>query len=168
MSMETSLWPKGIETERAKAPVSILREQATILGKLTKNLVRGEVYAVDRAPSDRFSYEFYITSPPLGNYQYKLLIIDHGIGLYPVNIYIEDAILGELAYLSDIKNDGYEEYIEVKDDERFIEVLKLIFNANKTVRVITGLLSQADPNWEAKGDWPTQTSQEDAEDDIPF
>lgn len=174
MKTSLSLWPDDIGIQQAKAPVAILREQASILGNLTKNLVQGEIYG-DNLEDDRFGYEFFITSPPLGNYQYKLLAIYHDISLYPVKISVERAIQKELEtnfkLITLVNEGGGYDYILAETEEEFMEALKLIFRAKKTVQVITALLSQADPNWQAKGDWARPISKEPdylTTDDISF
>jgi hypothetical protein len=165
-----SLWPKDIENCRTRAPLAILKEQASMLGELTKYLVKGEVYADDNQNSENFRYDFFIKSPPLGNYQYQLLAITHDVSLYPVKIFVEDAIQEELgSTVRWVEEEQFYEYILAGTEEEFIEALKAIFGANKTVKVITALLSQADPNWEAKGDWVQRPIKEDVEEDeIPF
>ncbi len=39
----TDLWPETIGTVRVKSPVAILREQASLLGQKTQNLVQAQV-----------------------------------------------------------------------------------------------------------------------------
>ena len=96
------LWPEDIgPIPESKGPVIILREQASLLGKKTNNLVEAEVVqlepsrpeppivAVQIEPSmfeTRFNYAFLIVAPPLNNYRYKLFTISHGIDAYPVTI----------------------------------------------------------------------------------
>ena len=169
MKQSFSLWPEGIENQRSKAPVAILREQAAILGDLTKNLVQGEVYT-ETYGNNGFQCELFITSPALGNYRYQLLYVQHEISLYPVDIFVEDAIREEIKGDIRFERGEYEKpHILAQTEEEFLEALKLIFRTNKTVQVITALLSQADPNWEAKGDWPVPDEPNSiTEDDIPF
>jgi hypothetical protein len=171
MTANASLWPKDIENQRTRAPVAILREQASILGQITQNLVQGQVYT-DIQENERFRYEFFIVSPPLANYQYQLLTMLHDVSLYPVEIYTEEAI--KLAIQNDVRliSEEYGEYIKAETEEELLAALKAIFGAKKTVQVITALLSQADPHWKAKGDWMHSSEDEGAklldEDAIPF
>lgn len=144
MSTLVNLWPEEIVYQRVKAPVAILREQAAMLGKLTKNLVQGEVakpYSLK--PDKSFAYNFFITAPSLGEYRYQLLVIEHDVDLYPVSIHIEEAIFSEIhnAFESNTNK------IIAKSEKQFLEALQAIFTAKKTAQVITALLSQVDPDW---------------------
>ena len=53
----TDLWPDDIEHTSVKAPVTILREQGTFLGRKTSNLVEGEITVGSNSdiPSGSFS-----------------------------------------------------------------------------------------------------------------
>jgi len=42
----SDLWPKDIGNTNLRAPVSILREQASLLGEKTQNLVKADVYTL--------------------------------------------------------------------------------------------------------------------------
>src|SRR5262245_24332447 len=103
-----SLWPK-IELATPKSPVSILEEQASLLGSQTRNLViaevgvfhssstgfdtitareskpvkgwREEVTAIQQPP--KFRYSFDLVGPALDHYRYQLFTVSYGIELYP-------------------------------------------------------------------------------------
>ena len=170
MATTASLWPKEIETRREKAPVAILREQASILGEKTRNLVQGEV-STSKSVNNQFAYDFYIVSPPLENYHFKLMTVSHGINFYPLQVDIDQDIHSEI-----FGEGQYAEYPHIygraESEKQFLDLLKQIFGAEKTVRVITSLLSQADPDWDAKGDWPPPenpfSEENEEDDDIPF
>ncbi len=70
------LWPQNLESlAPARAPVTILREQASLLGRKTKNLLEGEIVQVTpyKAEEDaEFVYRFNIMAPALGDYRYGL------------------------------------------------------------------------------------------------
>lgn len=52
------------------SPVSIMREQAKLLGDKTNNLVKADVG--DGSPNNgRFVYHFYIVAPTLNNYHFR-------------------------------------------------------------------------------------------------
>lgn len=147
------LWPEEIENNRVKSPVAILREQATFLGERTKNIVQAEV--VDNNSSiGSFNYYFYIVAPALGNYRYQLLGISHDISLYPTQVNVEESILDEIrpnVKVDDIQNWSF---IVAESEEEFVGVLKAVFRAKKTLRVIIALLSQSDPNWKPEDEIP--------------
>ncbi len=130
------LWPEKIgKVPDIKAPVSILKEQATLLGKRTKNVVEARVttYEVPSvAEQQMIHYRFLITSPIL-NYRYELFRMWHKVDLYPVTIQPGEEIMGEIS-------PGEKELTAYSEDE-FVETLKKIFAAQKTVKVINSLLA---------------------------
>ncbi|MCB0061232.1 MAG: hypothetical protein KDE19_03925 [Caldilineaceae bacterium] len=155
------LWPEDIATKRVRAPITILREQAALLGQKTGNLVQGDVTSNQHSSKDYFAYRFYIEAPTLDNYSYKLFSIYHHIDFYPLEINTEQDIVQEVSNELKVGQDEAGELtIFVEDEEEFIKALGLIFRAEKTMRVITALLSQTDPEW--------NYSVETEEEEIPF
>lgn len=141
------LWPEKIGVVRYKSPVAILREQASLLGQKTRNIVTAEVSEGDNG-GEWFSYFFHIVAPALGNYRYKLLSISHEISLYPVEISVEDTIFDEIdRRFKAFRENTDIQYIVSNSEEEFIEVLRAIFGSKKCFQVITALLSQSDENW---------------------
>jgi len=91
-----NLWPAEIEVAEITPPVTILHQQAEMLGQLTNNKVLGDVRVRD-GEGDVFTYDFYIAAPALNNYRYKLLTISYSIDLYPVTIFdLEESIYKEI------------------------------------------------------------------------
>lgn len=149
MTKTLDLWPQGIETHRVQSPVAILRSQAALLGAKTKNLVQAEV--TRKEDSAQFVYKLMLIAPSLGFYKYQLLAISHEIELYPVKIVVEPSIQSELPTSMIVKIDDLhyvEEVVVAESEEEFIRILGLIFQSQKTRRVITSLMSQSDPDWE--------------------
>ncbi len=150
------LWPEGIETNRVKSPVTILREQGSLLGQKTKNLVQAEVMEAS-GQHNEFVYSFFIVAPALSHYRYKLLTIRHDVGLYPVKIDVEERIVQEISpqfQYEQVNPDGelIKTYLEANSEEEFLELLREIFKSEKAIAVVTSLLSQSDPNWHASSD----------------
>lgn len=140
------LWPKGIENLKVKSPVAILREQASILGEKTKNLVQAEV--TEKNSGKFFTYTFFLVAPALNNYRYELFDMYHDISLYPVDIGVEEDIFAEIE--SKVKTHRDEDGVScigAESEDEFVEVLRAIFNSKKSIQVITALLSQSDPYW---------------------
>ena len=145
------LWPDKIKVEKIITPFIILRQQATLLGKKTKNIIQGKVYDL-RLDSDLrsgFHYTFLIVVPALSDYQYKILDIIYGMSIYPVIINIEEDIW------KDIPPRFYDQgartttrQIIAKSEDEFIEILRAIFNSTKVMRIISVLLSQSDPSYD--------------------
>ncbi len=131
------LWPEDIGQVKIKSPVVILKEQAALLGKKTHNLLEAAAGQGD-TPGDDFSYNFNITAPALGLYTYRLFAIDHGIGLYPLNIAIDDEICRQIA------PDAKDNRLRIQSEDEFLEILRRIFASTKTRVLISGLLAQID------------------------
>jgi hypothetical protein len=148
------LWPDGIEQTRIRSPVTILREQGSLLGRKTKNLVQGEVLESASTKENQLVYSFFLVAPALSHYRYKLLTTYHDAGLYPVQVDVEDGIMEEVDSQFEIEigdNNGHLTAItlEASSEENFLELLRQIFRSKKVKQVVTGLLSQSDPSWQS-------------------
>ena len=142
----TDLWPKTIGTVKKKSPVAILREQASLLGQKTQNLLQAQVKggpAVDRGTS--FFYYFDIVAPALDNYKYELFTIEHDIMFYPLIIFVENDIYLEIEKLNKFEQTT-DDTFEIKSEKEFLEILKVILGSEKTRRIVIALLSQLDSN----------------------
>lgn len=130
-----NLWPEDIAVTNAVAPVTILKEQASLLGERTKNLVEGSVVApgivrdVDFLLKDRFSYGFNLVAPALNNYRYRLFSISHGVEFYPLTISGSEALNSD--------------ELQVNNEEEFFKALETIFSSEKTKRIIGSLIAQS-------------------------
>jgi len=147
-----NLWPDDINITEKKAPVTILREQASMLGEKTQNIVIGEVHKLEaflnKALKERtglilneelrFYYGFYIVAPALGNYRYKLFTILHDVYLYPVIIYVDEDVKNEISPSVDVNSN-----IIANSEEEFLDLLKRIFHSQKTKKIISAILSQS-------------------------
>lgn len=122
---QRDLWPTNISVlPDLRTPVSILREQASLLGEKTSNLVEGEV----RSQGDKnsqFVHTFFLIAPALDNYRYPLFTVTHKVELYPLSI--------------NFSNVG----VHVNQEEDFIEQLKKIFSDERTMKVIQALIAQS-------------------------
>ncbi len=148
------LWPEDIviSAEKLKAPVTILKEQASLLGKKTQNLVEAIVRTNERMQApERFAYDFYLVAPALSAYRYRLFTIMHGIQLYPVNVYVDRDMAAEIAPGRVGREDmpmifsgipGEQRELLAKSEEELLEILKKIFGAKKTKQIIQALLAQ--------------------------
>ena len=68
------LWPEEIDIEKLPSiitPISILKEQASLLGQKTKNIVEAEVKSTD-AGNSQISVTFNLVAPALNKYRYQL------------------------------------------------------------------------------------------------
>jgi hypothetical protein len=131
----TNLWPEEIIYEGEKAPLAILKEQASILSSKTKYNISAKM-EVNQAYTKglKFAYNFYITAPTLG-FSYKIFWIVNTIELYPVDVWPDGDIAKEMQL--------EESYISAKCEEGFRDILRAIFNSEKTKRVLGALVAQS-------------------------
>jgi len=146
--MTDDLWPDDIGRHiKLKAPVSILKEQGTLLGRKTGNLVKGVINIVISSDKDHFAYIFYLVAPALGDYHYRLLEVSHSVDLYPLGIETDEDVLMELPV--DVKAYGEmrgrqpKPILVADSQDRFIEILRAIFATKKVRRVIEAIIAQS-------------------------
>jgi hypothetical protein len=146
----SDLWPKDIGHANMRAPVTILREQALLLGDKTQNLVKADVDTlspslVDRMgspyqyygqPESVFVHNFYLVAPALDNYRYKLFDIAHPVDLYPVDFHLDEDIQEEL-----LSQNG-KGTLSAQTEDEFIDILGKILNSRKAKHVVHALLAQ--------------------------
>lgn len=146
-----SLWPEIVAATKITTPLSILREQGDILGKITSNILEGEVISATdenpssgnnadlirlfemssvekeaaREPNPVFYHSFYIKVPSLGNYRYKLFYVHHPITLYPASIVVDGQTL------------------KCDSESEFKHHLKVVLSAKKTTDILAALINQS-------------------------
>jgi hypothetical protein len=125
-----NLWPADIAVTETVAPVAILKEQASLLGEQTQNLVEARVR---QEPSrinyggHEFVYSFELIAPALDRYTYELFRVSNGLGLYPLEI----AFAGS----------GYPR--KVSNEDEFMKELEIIFSSDKAKSIIKSLIAQS-------------------------
>lgn len=139
-----NLWPNEVIHQGMKAPVTILKEQAYLLGQMTKNIVEAHVsfnnanqVATESLP---FHYLFFIVAPALQNYRYKLFSVEYDIDIYPIFFKLSDDIKKDIS--SSFRNEKGE--VKAESEEEFQSILGEIFKAQKTLRVINAMLAQSE------------------------
>jgi hypothetical protein len=146
------LWPADLATTITSSPITILKEQASLLGMKTKNIVKASVRRIDihpvttsrhvasaktsTAPQAPFNYAFNLVAPALDNYTYRLFTVSFSVDLYPATFSLDDDIDQELGR-NDI--DG----LVAADAADFISHLSRIPGSQKTRKVINAILSQS-------------------------
>jgi hypothetical protein len=116
------LWP-ALPHVKLRTPVSILREQAALLGHKTKNLLEAEVST--NTWHGELRHSFKIVAPAL-DYSFELFSVTHGLDLYP--------ILGQRA------NEAVATRLE--DEAAFIVWVREQLSSERTLRLIQALLAQ--------------------------
>ncbi|MDX2301737.1 MAG: hypothetical protein NW226_03005 [Microscillaceae bacterium] len=128
-----NLWSDAISLEeKVVTPVTILKQQASYLAKITQNVVHADVNLIEDfyrlsygfGPS-KFVYGFILVAPTLNNYQYKLFTIIHDIVPYPIELFF------------------FDEKYTLQDEDDFIEILRYILSDERTIKVVRSLISQS-------------------------
>jgi hypothetical protein len=108
-----------LPVEPLRTPLTIMREQAALLGRRTNGVLEAEVQtSVDE---QEFIHSFDLVVPSLQFYRYTLFRVRHGAMIYPVR-----------AGVGDLQN-----------ETAFTNWLKTILTSGKTQKIIANLLSQA-------------------------
>lgn len=140
-----NLWPEDIAVVETKAPVTILREQASLLSRQTKGIVEGEVVRIpDDLGMQPFGYAFQIKAPALGDYRFLLLKIAHDVTMYPLRIRPDQSTLNELQSrkaLKEFQDDP--RGIIVHSEDEFVRVLSLLFASSRAKQVVRAILAQS-------------------------
>ena len=140
------LWPEELAAVDQRTPLAILREQASLLGDKTQNIV---VAALEEVSGVEpwcprvlpFKYAFLLTCPALSHYRFRLFTIGYDIDMYPVYFDLDSDVRDELIEKTNGKLLAPGNVIRASNEEDFTEVLKRIFSSKKTLRVIRALLT---------------------------
>jgi hypothetical protein len=122
--MAKNMWPH-VRAGNVRTPLLILREQAGLLGRMTKNVVTARV--TDGHVGKDFVYSLSLVAPALDYYSYTILTIRHTVKVYPLTI--EDHV-NETRY-------------EAATESEFLQALQAILKSDEVKRVIELLLSQS-------------------------
>lgn len=144
--MTVNLWPKDLDVEDIKAPSTILMDQGSKLSEITANVVHGMVLQ-DTSPADseKFYYSFFLHSPALG-YKFKLFSISYSVGFYPVCFYSTDEEINmtlrrfSMGQPLGVPDDVV--MIEALSEDSFIEVLRRIFQSERSKNIIKSIIAQ--------------------------
>jgi hypothetical protein len=123
------LWPE-IEPVSIRTPGTILKQQAALLGKHTKNLLEGRVITQGRASG--FVHRFIIAAPTL-DYRMELFAVGHDMNLYPVQVETAPSVRPDLRPGPLLNSEG-----------EFVNWLKGVFNAAETKRILSTLMAQVE------------------------
>ena len=159
-SLVDNLWPNDIEgPSKQSSPVGILKQQALLLGKQTKNLVEAEVETRATDFQRFLQHWFYLVAPALDFYKYPLFRIEHHpTQFYPLKIIWDKSsavtstegkssvkkrgtTLAERAKERRVKSMTNE--LSANSETEFKEHLKRIFSDDDTKKVIQSLMDQS-------------------------
>ena len=132
MTTTGNLWPEFALDEVIRSPKMILNEQADFLAKGTKNLLTANIKSYVDNLGDLI-HDFFIVVPNLNGYKYYLFSIAH------------DTVLLYPCFMKETEEEGVE-WQKVNDENELLDVLKQIFNSERTKMVIRSLVSQSREN----------------------
>lgn len=140
-----SLWPDDIvDSYNIASPGEILRNQASLLGKRTRNLVEAEVRcmydqkwcpSLESHLSGEFVYVFYLVARTIG-YQFRLFSMRYDARPYPVSILLDEDIEAQIV------DSPSGQPITITTEHELVDLLRRIFASQKTRRIINALYSQ--------------------------
>lgn len=127
------LWPDFAPAEGELPPITILKQQASLLGLKMKNLIEAEVETGTTDYQRFLRHTLYLVAPVLNFYRYKLLDVEHpATEMYPVIIKVPT---------DDPANNTLE--IKAASEEEFKAELKNVFASAQIKKVIENLLAQS-------------------------
>jgi hypothetical protein len=131
MATQTDFWGEiGVIGDRT--PLSILREQAALLGTKTQNLVEAAVES--RGVNDEFSHSFHLVVPVLDHYKYELFSIRHPVvDMYPVTV--------GYVHMYPVLAKGNEK--RLRNEDEFKEWLSKTLSSPETKKILGNLIAQA-------------------------
>lgn len=138
-----SLWPDDVDIGcKSSSAITILREQAIMLGNATNNILKGEVRGKKESPSGKMIFDFYILAPLLQNYRYKLLQLQIDmVNLYPVELYVNEEISRELGF--EVEENRGKSPILIYDENQLKAELQRIFATRITRNVLRNLIDSS-------------------------
>src|SRR5689334_489038 len=123
--MSDDLWPE-ITPITFRAPVAVIKEQASRLGSKTQNVVIAQVVAKSSNSQD-LVFHFNLVAPALGNYTLLLFAFGYNLTkLYPVTM--------QSPFLASNPNDFT--IARPGNEEELLLALKALFSNPKTVSAI--------------------------------
>ncbi len=143
-----NFWGELPKVEKARTPLSILKEQAAMLGQLSNRLLEGDV-TLESSSHSKIDAFLSIVAPSLGGYSIYIIRIMYDIQIYPLTV----------TTLFEPVNRPH----EIHNEEEFIEYLKAILSSDKVKRIISSLLTQI-----KSGDFDFSSKKEKDDEDIPF
>lgn len=141
-----SLWPSDIAASTKRlSPVAILRQQATLLGQRTKNLVEAEVETKGTDFQRKLQHWFYLVAPALDFYKYPLFLVEHSpTRFYPLKIiWDKTGAATSSAKKPPTLAEKVKREFSANSEEAFKAFLKRIFADDQTKRVIQSLIDQS-------------------------
>jgi len=129
------LWPEDITAAEGELPpITILKQQASLLGRRTRNLVEAEVETGTADFPGYLRHILFLVAPALNFYRHPLLEVEHdATQLYPASIHASRSGNGP----------SKRRHTRAKNSDEFKKALKEIFADDETKKTIGSLLAQS-------------------------
>ena len=137
------LLPNKYSKAKLKAPMTILKQQASLVGKKTNHKV---VASVERAAipvrnDDALRYHFLFSTPARPIYHYHHFSIEHDVDLYPVFFYLDEDTQEDV----ESKIGKWYGILTAKSEEELELVLREVLRADETQRIIKKIYAHSKP-----------------------
>lgn len=141
MAAQPDFWG-DISPVPPRTPLTIMKEQAALLGRKTRNLVEAHVETHFNAPSGTLSHLFHLVVPTFDNYKYLLFAVEHrSTEIYPMRIrYGGNSSSTDEEELPSKKH--AKESRSISTEEEFVQWLKGKLSSAETTRIVGNLLAQ--------------------------
>lgn len=138
-----NLWPAEVIAQvELESPSLVLKQQAKLLGQMTKNLVEAHVEADNDSGNSGLFVDNFVIESSVISYRYELFSIRYPALLNPIDIFW-------VGYDGEIfaREDGHDVEIQgvkrVWSREEMEKELEHIFSSPDTVRIIQALIARA-------------------------
>lgn len=109
---------------------------ASIAATLGTSVVRKDIQEKLGAINfESFKFEFFLTTPKLDSYKYRILFFEYGIGNYPVKLVLEQGIADE------IFGEDANYVIEYATKEELENVISNILKSKKVIKIMQDLIN---------------------------
>ncbi len=141
-------WPEDLlelPGDKTPSPQSIAREQASLLGTKTRNMITAKVskvrpYSV-KLDSAQFQYDFWLEAPALA-YTFRVFSFAHDLEYYPAYLFLDPDLLAEVCDKMEIPLKDGGSTLKLTSQESFGVALKTILGSEKVKRIIRALIRQ--------------------------
>lgn len=115
-------WPTISETDANTFPLTLLKEQARLLGQKTGGKLQAEL--VTFPVGDSLRHNFEIVVPALGGYRFQLFSVDQTPESFPLHGHVEASLTS------------------LNTESSFESWLRSVLSSDRTKKILANLLSQ--------------------------
>jgi hypothetical protein len=122
-----SLWGELPDVSAIVAPITILKQQGSLLARATKGMLTASAI-VNQGNLGRLKVTMYLVATALNNYRYEVLSVSHGVEPYPAQVTAEG------------------QNIQCPDRDAFEKAVEQVLQSERVRKAIAGLLAQMQAN----------------------